>query len=1144
MKRKFEHPAPPASEQASGPKYWRSLDELTAAPGFKAQMAREFPEGASNMDGVDRRQFMKIMAASFALGGIGLAGCRRPEQFVLPYGKSVEGVIQGLPLYFATAMPLRNSAVPLLAETHQGRPTKVEGNPSYAPLGGASSLLTQASVLDLYDPDRATAHTKDGTTLNVAAVNDLLAKLGADYAATGGTGLAFLAGQSSSPTRARLVAALKAKFPAAKTLWTEYEAVTDEPPLAAAQASFGRNVKPLYRLSKAKRIVTIDADILHGESTHLYYAREFSKGRKVVKKDDLMNRLYTVESGFTLTGGMADHRLRLASSHMLAFTAALAGKILGSSDYASMAQGLEFHESERWLTECASDLNGHRGECAVVAGAHLPPQVHAMVFAINASLGNVGKTVDLVEVPAPASTTSISDLAADIKAGAVSTLVILGGNPAYDAPADLDWANVQKLVPNVVHYSYYSDETTAVKSASVTHIAAAHYLESWGDARTENGTIVPVQPMILPLFGGLTDIELLARIIGLETADPYSLVFETITKIAGGDTAKSFEKFLHDGLLEGSEYKAVNPSFSASRARSLFSSTPAFVALSAKNLEVRFVTDKVDDGRFANNGWIQEVPDVITKIAWDNAILISPRLAKELDITPKGSKLQISRVEEADFVIGKESAIIAEITLKGRKIRGPLHIQPGLSNYTLILPIGHGRTKAGRIGTNAGTNVYPLRTTDGLEFATGATITLTSERMQLANTQEHWSMEGRDLIREANLDEVQAEGGVGLAYVKGIGMESHTPPVYGEHGDDLTLAQKASELPRGGGLYKTPTFDGHHQWGMSIDLNTCIGCNACVVACQAENNIPIVGKDQVLRGREMHWLRLDRYYSDGKAEGGAFGGEGNRVLPEDPQVSIQPIACAQCETAPCETVCPVNATVHDEEGINTMAYNRCIGTRYCANNCPYKVRRFNFFDWNERQLDSLYLGPLGPQGMPELVKMVKNPEVTVRMRGVMEKCTYCIQRIQNGKIQHKVKMAKAGRPGDVIVPDGVIKTACQQVCPVDGVTFGNILDPNSEVSKAKSREQDYSLLGYLNIRPRTTFLGKLRNPNPQMPDYTKLPFSRVEYESKNYPPGFNHGDSHGEGHHDEAGEHGKPAHKESGHGHTTINAFKQLGGLS
>ncbi len=1099
MKRKFDHTAP-GQRELNGPKYWRSLDELADTPGFREHLAREFPEGASSMEGVDRRQFMKLMAASFALGGLGLAGCRRPESHILPYGKSVEYTVPGLPLYFATAMPLRKSAIPLLAETHQGRPTKLEGNPSYRPHGGASSLLAQASVLDLYDPERATAHTRKSDTLSTTQVNDLLASISQTYAGSG-AGLAFLADESSSPTRARLVASLKAKFPQA--IWAEYEPVQDEPPVAAAQAAFGRNVKPLYRFAAAKRILSLDADFFHAESGSLYYAREFAKGRRVTKPTDPMNRLYVAESGFSLTGSMADHRLRLASNHILALAASIGGQVLGTNTYESLAKGLDVNA--QWVEQCAKDLLAHQGESLVVAGAHQPAAVHVIAYAMNARLGNLGKTVDFVEVATPAAST-ISALVTAIKAGSVKTLFVLNGNPAYNAPADLEFGALLKSVPDVIRYGYYSDETSAL---SGTHLAATHYLESWGDARTADGTIVPVQPMIMPLFNGLMEVELLARLAGEAKPEAYEQVFAT----RGGDK-KAFEKFLHDGLVEGSAYTVVSVGFDVARSGAVLAQTPTLAALSKDSLEVRFTTDhKMDDGRFANNGWLQECPDPMTKISWDNAILVSPRLAKELGIVPAGSLLQVARKEEAEFTQGKENARIFEVTLNGRKISGPVHIQPGLSNYTIVLPLGYGRTHSGHIGTGAGFSAYPLRTTDSLAFATGATLRDTGERLLLANTQEHWSMEGRDIVREANL-----EGDEGFqknpAFVDGIGMESHTPAVLGKDaGKDPAFI--ATTTPRGNSLYETPNLDGIHQWGMSIDLNTCIGCNACVVACQAENNIPIVGKDQVMRGREMHWIRLDRYYSDGQADAEAFGAEGNKALPEDPQVSMQPMTCQHCELAPCETVCPVNATVHDEEGVNVMAYNRCIGTRYCANNCPYKVRRFNFFDFNKRATDALYLGPLGHQSdMPELVKMVKNPDVTVRMRGVMEKCTYCVQRVQQAKIAQK---RKAGASGNVEIPDGTIKVACQQVCPVEAIVFGNIKDENSAVSRAKKQERDYAVLGYLNVRPRTTYLGKLRNPNPAMPDYAALPLSRIEYNNKNHP-------AHDAGHGSE-----KPAAKQGGH---------------
>ena len=1145
MKRKFDHPAPAAGEELSGPRYWRSLDELAATPGFQAQLEREFPEGASDLNGVDRRNFMKLMAASFALGGVGLSGCRRPEKFILPYGKSVEGVIPGLPSYYATSMPVRKSAVPLLAETHQGRPTKLEGNPSYEPNGGAASLTAQASILDLYDPDRAKSHTKAGAVLKAEDVAALLSATARTYASSQGAGLAILADESSSPTRARLVRELRAKLP--RMLWAEYEPIQDEPPLAAAQAAFGAAVKPVYHFGKAKRILSIDADFLQAESGSIANIRGFSKGRRVTKKDDAMNRLYVAESALTLTGSMADHRLRVATSHILALTAKLVATAYPASEsaVAPLSQGLKV--DQKWVEACVADLMAHRGAALVVAGAHLPAEVHALVYGLNTVLGAIGETVTFVQAEVTPGSATISSLAAAIKGGSVKTLIILDGNPVYNAPSDLDWAALQKSIPEVIRLGYHVDETSALNPAATTHLAAAHYLESWGDARAYDGTVLPVQPMIQPLFGGITQIEILARLGGEQNVDPYALVAATVTALAGpgANPEKAMARFLHDGLLAGSAHRPVEVRYDTAGIQRLFGSTQPLPALGASNLEVRFVADaKVDDGRFANNGWLQECPEPITKISWDNAILVSPKLGKELGIDPKGSLLQVARKETAEFYMGKENARVFELSVGGRRVRGPVHIQPGLADYTVVVPLGYGRSVAGRVGKGAGFSAYPLRTSSAPHFVAGGKLSDTGARMFLANTQEHWSMEGRDIIREANFEPALKPDGNSYqenpGYVKKVGMESHSPSILGEYGEKMSPQDRATKIPRGNSLYDTPKFDGHNQWGMSIDLNTCIGCNACVVACQAENNIPIVGKDQVLRGREMHWIRLDRYYSSGTIDAEAFGGPGNVELPSDPQVSLQPMTCVHCELAPCETVCPVNATVHDEEGINTMAYNRCIGTRYCANNCPYKVRRFNFFDWNQRSLDSLYMGPASEYGMPELLKMAKNPEVSVRMRGVMEKCTYCVQRVQNAKIQHKAKLMQRRQGAavsleEIQVPDGAFKVACEQTCPAGAIVFGNILDPKSAVSLAKAREQDYAVLGYLNVRPRTTYSGKLRNPNPRMPDFQPLPFSRVEYSRKNEPA--SHGHEHG-GH--DKGQ--KPGKKSPAHG-AAFDASK-TGGLS
>ncbi len=1104
MKRVFKHPEPSRAEQ-TGPRYWRSLDELQQTPGFKEYVAREFPEGASELDEVDRRHFFKIMAASFAFGGFAFAGCRRPEAKILAYAKTPEHAIPGLPLYFASSFPLRKSATPVVVETHTGRPTKIEGNPSYAPNGGATDLVTQASVLDLYDPDRSTSHRKGSARATAAEINDLLAGIAGRFGGSQGAGLAFLAGQSSSPTRARLVRALKARFP--RALWAEYEPVDVTVGERVATALAGRPAKVHYAFAGAARVVSVDADFLQTEDGHVQFSRDFASGRRMARSGDAMNRLYAVESALTLTGGMADHRLRLASGEMTAFLAQLALAVGVTGPDALGALAAKSPADAKWVEACAADLASHRGASLVIPGANLPEAAHAIALLINQALGNVNRTV-LVLGTEDEPAAGIADVAAAIRDGTVQTLFVLGGNPAYNAPADLDWAALQKSGPEVVRLGYYEDESS---DGVAWHLSAAHYLESWGDARTAEGVIVPVQPMIMPLFGGLTEIEVLARILGEQSPDPYSQVLATISALLGENAGKGFKQFLHDGVLEGSGYTAVSR-INAGAAGAFIANAPAPVSPDSSALEVRFFADlKIDDGRFNNNGWLQECPDPITKLTWDNAILISPRLAAELGVVAPNAAIQIIRKNPNAIANGKQIAHYAEVTVNGRTVKGAVHIQPGLANYTVILPLGFGRARTGRIGAGAGFNAYAARTSDGLSFAQGGSIKVVKgETVVLATTQEHWSMEGRALVREANVEDFEAHPD----FVKQIGMESHSPNPYGND-FDMPLHRKVVETPRGQSLYEHPnldgstraTVDGTHQWGMSIDLNTCTGCNACVVACQSENNIPIVGRDQVRRGREMHWIRLDRYYSDGRAMGSAFGGAGNAEIPEDPQISLQPVACMHCETAPCETVCPVNATVHDEEGLNVMAYNRCIGTRYCANNCPYKVRRFNFFDFNQRQIDQLYMGPAGPHGMPELTQMSKNPDVTVRMRGVMEKCTYCVQRIQEAKIHAKVR---ARDSADVAVRDGDLKTACQQVCATNAIVFGNLLDPESAVSKAKASERDYSLLGYLNTRPRTTYMARLRNPNRTMPDYYDMPLSRVEYNAKN-PHGHHEAGHEGHG---------------------------------
>lgn len=1093
MKKIFSHPEP--AENEAGPTYWRSLDEVANTPGFRDYLEHEFPEGASRIDGVDRRHFIKIMAASFALAGVGLTGCRRPERKILAFSQQPENSIPGVASFYATAMPLRQHALPLLAETHEGRPTKLEGNPSYGRGRGKSDLQSQASVLDLYDPDRSTRHRLGDQTSSQEDVFRVLEGVARRYQNNGGAGLAFLAEQSSSPTRRALVESLKRRYPEA--IWAEYEPLDESAADRAASLLLGQPVRAYYHPEKAARIVALESDLVHATNGRLYYAQSFARGRRLETPQDDMNRLYSVESDLTVTGGMADHRLRLSSTYLPAFTARLAAEVLSAlgssseliSTLREAAVGLDQCDGwaekkiESWISECAKDLVENRGKSLIVAGTHLPEEVQAIVFALNQALGNVGETVEFLEIEEPQAS-SIEDLAAAAGRGEVQTLFVLGGNPAHNAPADLNWRELQQGVKEVIRYGYYEDETSELAHH---HIAATHFLEAWGDARTLEGLVVSVQPMIQPLFGGINLLELLAIFSDQDEREAYALVRQTLAEISGGGDA-AFRKFLHDGLLEGSEYSAVSADFNPSRLRSIIAGANGVpTVLSRNNLEVRFVRDnRIDDGRFVNNGWLQECPDPVTKLTWDNAVIMSPRLADELGVLGGLAAVQVARRNHNPIEGGRQIAHVVRVTLNGRTIEGPVHVQPGLANYSLILPLGYGRSRTGRIGAGSGFNASELRTSDAFFVATGAQVERVDRTRSLANAQEHWSLEGRAIIREANVEYYRETPG----FAAKMGMESHAPPNLGAD-VDMPLRQQVIEQPRGLSAYEHPERSGVNQWGMVIDLNTCTGCSACVVACQAENNIPIVGKDQVERGREMHWMRLDRYFASGDSD--------NRAIAEDPQLVNQPMLCQHCENAPCEVVCPVNATVHDSEGLNVMVYNRCIGTRYCANNCPYKVRRFNFFDWQQRDLDKLYQGPLAPKGMAETLKMQKNPNVTIRMRGVMEKCTFCTQRITQAKIDQKVK---AGASGDVLVPDGSFETACQQACPTESIIFGNIMDPESQVTKLKKSDRNYSVLGYLNVRPRLTYLAKLRNPNVRMPDYATQPLTTVEYEQKNYPPGF------------------------------------------
>ncbi|HWL51855.1 MAG TPA: TAT-variant-translocated molybdopterin oxidoreductase [Chthoniobacteraceae bacterium] len=1031
MKHIFHHPP----ENLTGRKYWRSLGELADTPEFREKLEREFPAGAAELklDQVTRRNFLKLMGASTALAGLGLAACRHPKSLV-PFTKSSEWSIPGKSLFFATSMPRRNGAQPLLVTTHDGRPTKIEGNPQHPVSNGATDAASQASVLDLYDPDRSRFFLHKGERSDVVAFEAFLEKEIAE--AGDGSGLVFLVDDYPSPTRERLRGEIARRFPKAR--WVIHDPLGNETWRAAAAASFGPEVVPVPVIEKADILLSLDCDFLGTDERALSDVRAFSARRNVEKPGDSMNRLYVVENRFTVTGGMADHRLRLPASQVGTFALALAEELGVSTGGAVRDKGVTFPDG--WVRELAADLKAHHGKSLVLVGSRQPVAVQILVAAINQALGSFGNTI--VGQPAnllPEPGLTLAELAAQVDS--VKTLVILGGNPAYTAPSNLDWEAKQQKIPNVIRLGLWEDESS---QGALWQVPAAHYLETWGDGIAADGSYTPQQPMILPLYDGWSEYDLLARFAGRPKPTGSELVQETYrSRFNPADFVTAWDRLLHDGRAQ----EEITPAPIAFRGTVPSDGFPKPVTGDA--IEIVFPADtKMDDGRFNNNGWMQECPDPVTRTTWDNVAWISPNTAKRFGIKhpPFDNDHQL-----------------IELELDGRKLRVPAYIVPGHADNSISLSLGWGRRVVGRVGRGTGVNAYTFATTAAPYFAVGLKITNLDETFPVASTQEHFTMEGRELVREATVTE------------------------YAEHPDAIGQMGGDSHMPPAGyqSLYTHPKLDAPNQWGMAIDLNTCVGCTACVIACQAENNVPIVGKEQVINGRSMHWLRNDRYFvSDGNES------QDNYEYATDPDMVIQPMMCQHCENAPCETVCPVNATVHSEDGLNVMAYNRCIGTRYCANNCPFKVRRFNFFDYNQRpitpvevpllgEVNGLKLGPLTKKGMAETLKMQKNPNVTVRMRGVMEKCTFCVQRIQTARIATKVK---AGASDDVRIPTDSFTTACAQACASGSIVFGDISDPESRVSKLKAQQKNYRLLEYLNVRTRVSYLARLRNPNPKMPD--------------------------------------------------------------
>ena len=992
--------------------YWRSLAQLEDQPESRAFLEREFPKGASELpEGVTRREMITLLGASLSLAGV--AGCRRPVEEIVPFVSAPEEIVPGIPLYYATTMPFGRSAYGLIVESHEGRPTKIEGNPAHPSTLGASSSLVQASVLGLYDPDRSQTVRLKG---EAKSWNDFVAAwepLSKAHAADGGAGLAVLSESFSSPSLARLASEFRARYP--RSTWATYEAISAENRLAGLRSATGRDVDLMLRLDRASVIVALDADPLLTDPEAIRHARGFADGRRAgtsngaAGSEQVMNRLYAVEGVYSLTGAMADHRLRLESRQIAPFLAALAMRLaLPPAAAASVAGASVAGVDPRWMDALAKDLLANRGKGLIVAGDRQPAAVHAAVCALNTHLGNTGKTVSYYETKDAAlpSVSSLTSLVSAMKAGTIKTLVVLGGNPVFDAPADLDFASAMAKVPLSIALGHMIDETSI---KATWHIPRAHYLESWGDARAVGGTISVVQPLILPLFGGRSPVEVMGLMAGGKDRPGYDIVRETWKPILSeAEFDKKWNRVLHDGLLAGSELPEVAPAFTADpfaelgRLRAGGASASQGATGSAGGLEIVFLPSAaLHDGRFANDAWLQELPDPLTKLTWDNPALVSPKTARTL---------------------GLANADVVRLDYAGRSLELPVWSLPGMADNVVAVTMGFGRVHAGRVGSGAGFDTFTIRASEAPGFDGGLKLTKLGRTYPLSVTQEHGSMEGRPIVRESTVAELRSASAKDTAGPLGV----------------------FEEKPDHFSLWKEHAYDKGHQWGMTIDLNSCIGCNACMTACQSENNVPVVGKVQVAKGREMHWIRVDRYFA-GEPEGSA-------------EVVVQPVPCMHCEDAPCEQVCPVAATVHNAEGLNVMVYNRCIGTRYCSNNCPYKVRRFNFFNYTK--------------DTPEILKLPMNPDVTVRARGVMEKCTYCTQRITRVKIDSRL----AGRE----LRDGDVKTACQQACPAAAIEFGDLQDRSSRVVKAKADPRNYALLEELNTRPRTTYLAKVRNPNPDL----------------------------------------------------------------
>lgn len=1011
-------------------KFWRSVSDLKQDPDMLHIARPEFMPGVDEPPaGASRRQFLQLMGASMAMAG--LVGCRRPVEKTLPYSHKPEEVIPGIPLSYATSMPFRGNVLGLLVQSYEGRPMKVEGNPDHPVSKGASGVFEQASILNLYDPDRSKTVRKDGAEASWEEFVSFCQGFGRSAASRQ---VAVLCEDSSSPTLAALRSRLEAKFPQLR--WVTYVPEGDSAERMGMQMAYGRSLRPWYQFDNADVIVSFDADFLSPvDPNFVHNSRSYAASRALTGPQDDMSRLYVIESSYSVTGSTADNRLRLRSSDIAEFAAAVAVHLQVDG---VEGVGARFVDHE-YAVQIARDLRRAGSSGVVLAGETQPPEVHALCAAINNSLNNIGNTVLMMDTNEPTRAPQADEmrrLVSDMSSGSIDALLMIGVNPVYDRPGEIDFETALQRVETSIHVGAHFDETA---NLSTWHIPRSHYLEAWGDGRAYDGTLSVIQPLIAPMFDSKSDVEVVNTFAtGLDVAG-YDLVRETWGPVISGNFEQQWNRVIHDGFLPNSAYRTIVPALA-----NTVTAAPSSVA--ENDVEVVFRLDnKALDGRFSNNAWCQELPDPVTKVTWDNVAIMSPATAGRFDIN-------------VVYDAGQHYTDIVSLTVNDSKVEMPVWVVPGHADNSVSVSLGYGREIEskrperktgffdlddytdvyghGAIATGVGQNVSTLRTPTAMRISTVGSLEKTGERYMIATTQDHAYLEGRPMYRMATLEEYRAHPNFAEEMV-------HTLPG-GEPWEEYPTLWQENHPTTKPAFKDNPYHE--YQWGMVIDLNACTGCNACAVACQSENNIPVVGKDEVSRGREMSWIRLDRYYvsEEGKES--------------DPMMVTQPVPCMHCENAPCEQVCPVAATVHSPDGTNQMIYNRCIGTRYCANNCPYKVRRFNYFNWTKT--------------MPLEVQMGQNPNVTVRSRGVMEKCSFCIQRIRKANIRSGIEERS--------IQEGEVLTACQQACPTGAIVFGNMNDPNSAINKSRANDRRYNMLAELNTKPRTSYLGRVRNPNPEL----------------------------------------------------------------